>query len=258
MAALFALRLRPRQASEATHRHRARQAVQAGVWQAHSAESSAGSVAGKGEKVKALDLFCKAGGASMGLHRAGFEVTGVDIEPQPRYPFKFIQGDALTVPLDGYDLIWASPVCKHYSPATRTSGTVQLWPSDQIAAIRARLVASSVPYIIENVMGAPLHSPILLCGAMFGLPLYRHRLFESNILLFSPPHLPHTAPVTKMGRPPQPGEFLNPIGHFSGVQQAREAMGTEWMSGAEIAQAIPPVYAEYLARHLLAAIGVAA
>lgn len=206
--------------------------------------------------MKALDLFCGAGGASVGLHRAGFEVTGVDIRPQPRYPFTFHQADALTFPLDGYDLIWASPVCKHYSSATRTAGTVHRWP-DQIGAIRQRLAAWGGAYIIENVQGAPLLDAVMLCGAMFGLCTYRHRYFESNVLLLTPPHMPHTVPVVKMGRPPEPGKYLNPVGNFSGVKAGQEALGIGWMGQKDLAQAIPPAYSEYLARQLMSA-GVAA
>lgn len=201
-------------------------------------------------KPKALDLFCGAGGAGMGLHRAGFDVVGVDIAPQSRYPFEFVQADALTYPLDGFDLVWASPVCKRFSSATRTAGTSHRW-DDQIAPIRQRLVQSGLPYIIENVAGAPLLSPLTLCGAMFGLRTYRHRLFESNVLLLAPPHPKHTAPVVKMGRPPAAHEYINPVGHFSNIGAAREAMGIEWMNGAGLSQAIPPAYSEYLGRQII-------
>lgn len=199
--------------------------------------------------MKALDLFCGAGGASMGLHRAGYEVTGVDLYPQPRYPFNFVQADALTFPLEGYDLIWASPVCKRFSSATRTAGTSEMWP-DQIAPIRERLEAAGVPYIIENVQGAPLINAVMLCGAQFGLQTYRHRYFESNVLLLVPPHPRHDAPVVKMGRPPTAGQFINPVGHFSDVPYARRALGIPWMGQSELAQAIPPAYSEYLGRQV--------
>jgi DNA (cytosine-5)-methyltransferase 1 len=162
-----------------------------------------------------------------------------------------VQDDALEYPLEDYDLLWAGPVCKRFSSATRTAGTRELWP-DQIAPIRERLKAAGVPYIVENVPGAPLHSPLLLCGAMFGLKTYRHRLFESNVLLLAPPHLKHTAPVVKMGRPPQAGDFINPVGNFSGVAYARDAMGIAWMTQAELSQAIPPAYSEFLGRQVMA------
>ena len=102
---------------------------------------------------RALDLFCGAGGASMGLSRAGFDVVGVDIEPQPEYPFDFVRADALTYPLDGFDFIWASPKCQRYSAATRQSGNPEAHP-DQVPAVRERLLAAGMPYAIENVMGA--------------------------------------------------------------------------------------------------------
>jgi DNA (cytosine-5)-methyltransferase 1 len=206
---------------------------------------------------RALDLFSGAGGASMGLHRAGFEVTGVDLHPQKHHPFRFIQADALEFDLSGYDLIWASPVCKRFSSATRTAGTAENWP-DQIAAIRRRLVEWGGPYIIENVPGAPLINPIMLCGTMFGLRVTRHRLFETNFYLLAPPHAAHGEPVVKMGRKPAPGQLINPVGKFIGADYAREAMDTRWMTGREISQAIPPAYAEWLGRAALSQMVAAA
>src|SRR6476659_6309400 len=174
--------------------------------------------------IRALDLFCGSGGAAMGLYRAGFSIVGVDLFPQPKFPFEFIQGDALTYPFDGFDFVWASPVCKKFSSATRTAGTSHLWP-DQIAPIRERLIEWGGPWIIENVPGAPLRDPVSLCGAMFGLKVYRHRLFESNVPLVVPEHPVHIARTAKMGRPVQEGEFINPVGHFSDVPFAQKAMG---------------------------------
>ncbi len=200
--------------------------------------------------MKALDLFCGAGGASMGLHRAGFEVVGVDIAPQKNYPFEFHQADALTFPLDGFDLIWASPVCKRYSSITRTAQSQHKHP-DQIPEIRARLEASGVDYIIENVVGSPLKG-ITLCGAMFGLRTYRHRIFESNVLLMSPPHPKHITRVNKNGRRVVGDQFMSISGHFAGVELAQRIMGIDWMGGAGLSQAVPPVYSEYLARLILA------
>jgi DNA (cytosine-5)-methyltransferase 1 len=200
--------------------------------------------------LRALDLFCGAGGASEGLHRAGFEVVGVDIAPQKNYPFRFIQADALTFPLDGYDLIWASPVCKRFSSATRTSKTSAIWP-DQIMPLRARLEKWGGAWIIENVLGAPLRNSVMLCGAQFGLKVYRHRYFESSHLLLVPPHLEHHTPIVKMGRRPKPGDFINPVGHFSGVGYAQQAMGIDWMGQKELSQAIPPAYSEFLTRQVI-------
>lgn len=141
---------------------------------------------------RALDLFCCAGGAGMGLHRAGFDVHGVDIAPQPNYPFGFTQGDALAQDLSGYDLVWASPPCQAHTPLKHRTGKEY---ECFIERTRAKLKAWGGPYIIENVMGAPLINPVMLCGAMFpGLRVYRHRIFESNIALTVPPHPKHVVP----------------------------------------------------------------
>jgi DNA (cytosine-5)-methyltransferase 1 len=194
---------------------------------------------------KALDLFCCAGGASEGLRQAGFEVVGVDIKPQPRYPFTFIQADALTFPLEGFDFIWASPPCQAYTLAQRIRDNDH---PDLIAPIRKRLKQLGVPWAIENVVGAPLINPIELCGAMFGLQVYRHRLFECSFLIDAPRHPDHVAPLRKMGRPVRPGEFMHVVGNFSGVAQARKAMGIDWMVRDELREAIPPAYAAYIGR----------
>jgi DNA (cytosine-5)-methyltransferase 1 len=201
----------------------------------------------------ALDLCCKAGGAGMGYWLAGYDVVGVDIEPQKGYPFRFIQADALTFPLSGFDLIHASPICKDYS-ATAVLNEVS--HPRQIEAFRDRLVSSGIPYVIENVPGAPLHSPIVLCGAMFpGLRVYRHRLFEAPFPIPAPPEPEHRWPLAKMGRPVRPGEFMQPVGHFSDVAAARAAMQIPWMVRDELAQAIPPAYTLHVARAALAALG---
>jgi len=200
-------------------------------------------------KLRALDLFCCAGGAGMGLHRAGFEVVGVDISPQPRYPFEFHQADALTFPLEGFDFIWASPPCQAHTLAQRIRGNEH---PDLIEPIRARLIAAGVPYCIENVPGAPLIDPIELCGSMFGLRTYRHRLFECSFPAVQPEHPEHTAPLRKMGRPVQDGEFMHIVGNFSGADLAREIMGMPWASRDELREAIPPAYAEYIGRAAVA------
>ena len=142
--------------------------------------------------MRLLDLFCGAGGAAMGYHRAGFEVVGVDIKPQPHYPFEFHQADALTYPLDGFDVIHASPPCQRWSMYSRNLGTWESFP-DLITPLRPLLRASGRPYVSENVEGAPL-TGIRLCGSAFGLPvlddrtyLRRHRIFESNVDLWGAP-----------------------------------------------------------------------
>jgi DNA (cytosine-5)-methyltransferase 1 len=209
------------------------------------------------QRPRMLDLFCKEGGAGMGYHLAGFEVVGVDIEPQRRYPFEFNQADALEfLEQFGYefDAFHASPPCQQYSLAQRLHGRDH---PDLISAVRAAFIRLSDgrPWVIENVPGAPLRNPVELCGAMFeGLRVYRHRLFESNIALSQPAHPEHVVPLAKMGRPPQLNEFMHVVGNFSGVAQARRAMGIDWMTRDGLREAIPPAYTEHLGRELLAVI----
>ena len=199
--------------------------------------------------LRALDLFCCAGGAGMGLHRAGFEVVGVDIEPQPHYPFEFHQVDAVSFPTVGFDFIWASPPCQAFTLCHRIRSNEH---PDLVRPIREKLIASGVPWCIENVPGAPLINPIELCGAMFGLRTYRHRLFECSFPIKAPPHPPHVSRTAKMGRPPKPGEFMHVVGNFSGVKIAREAMGISWMPRDKLREAIPPAYSEFIGRAAIA------
>lgn len=198
--------------------------------------------------MKALDLFCGAGGASHGLALAGFEVVGVDIRPQPKYPYRFIQADALNFDLKGYDFIWASPPCQAFTKAQQIAKREH---PNLIAPIRKRLEKSGTPFVIENVPGAPLINPIMLCGAMFGLQTYRHRLFECSFQVDEPKHPEHKWPQTKMGRPPKTGEFIQVVGHFSGVKFAQKAMQINWMGQNELREAIPPAYSKYLADQFL-------
>lgn len=201
--------------------------------------------------MRLLDLFCCQGGASMGYHRAGFEVVGVDIDPQPRYPFEFVQGDALAYLMEyghEFDAIHASPPCQAFTNAQKIMGNRH---PDFLGPVRDLLIATGVPYIIENVPGAPLRDPIELCGAMFGLRTYRHRLFESNVPLVEPEHPKHVVRTAKMGRVPEPWEFMHVVGNFSGVAQAREAMGIDWMSRDGLRESIPPRYTAYLGRQLM-------
>lgn len=201
--------------------------------------------------MKALDLFCCGGGASRGLARAGFSVTGVDIKRQKNYPYAFILSDALALSpefLREFDFIWASPPCQQYTVAgTQWRKEGKEYP-DLIAATRAMLAGSGVPYVIENVPGAPLLDPVLLCGSMFGLRTYRHRLFEASFPLRQPEHPEHRAKNARMGRAPKEGEYMQIVGHFSGVPLAQEIMELPGLSQYELAQAIPPAYAEYIAQ----------
>lgn len=198
----------------------------------------------------------------MGLHRAGFEVTGVDIAPQKNYPFKFIQGDAMDADLSGYDFVWASPPCQAFTMANhkdRTDGRA-VHPN-LIPAVRSML--RELPHIIENVPGAPLENPSLLCGVMFGLGVFRHRIFESNYLLLTEDHPRHTGKMIgdgKMfsiaggaGRWKSWGTVKRDVSKGSAAEW-RAAMDIDWMTRKELTQAIPPAYSEYLARQILAAL----
>jgi DNA (cytosine-5)-methyltransferase 1 len=199
---------------------------------------------------RALDLFCKAGGVTRGLQLAGFHVTGVDIEPQPRYcGDEFIQADALTFPFNGYDLIATSPPCQRFSTMTQRWRRSDAHP-DLIEPMRKRLLAHGKPYWIENVPGAPLLTPVILCGSMFGLSVRRHRHFE---LSFTPPLTPSCDHSRKaVGVYGHAGGSSKRDGlTFGGVDTWRAAMGIPWMTGNELAEAIPPAYSEFLGRHFL-------
>lgn len=208
-------------------------------------------------KPKLLDLYSCAGGAGMGYSLTGFDVVGVDIKPQPRYPFEFHQADAIEyVQAHGheFDAIHASPPCQAYSKTQRIAGKKH---PDLVDATRAALKATGRPYVIENVPGAPLVDPVLLVGSMFGLRTMRPRLFECSF--FVPFHLapPAAARHAKMGRMARQGEYMHIAGKGgqSGVgQQWREAMGIDWMSVRELSQAIPPAYTEYIGKYLLEAV----
>jgi DNA (cytosine-5)-methyltransferase 1 len=210
-------------------------------------------------KPRLLDLFCCAGGAAMGYYRAGFDVVGVDIAPQPRYPFAFVQGDALEyVAKHGheYSCIHASPPCQGYSVTQSIHGNE--YPL-MIEDVRAALQATGKPYVIENVMGAPLINPIVLCGVMFGLKVYRHRQFETNPFMLAPPHPSHPIGATTNSAGAY-SSFTNGATHISVAghnfrrQDAEIAMGIDWMSKHELAQAIPPAYTAWLGAYLLQAI----
>jgi DNA (cytosine-5)-methyltransferase 1 len=203
-------------------------------------------------KPRLLDLFCGAGGCSVGYHRAGFDVVGVDITPQPRYPFEFHEADALTFPLEGFDAIHASPPCQaHTTLRHRTGGD---YP-DLVAATRDRLLDSGLPYVIENVVGAPLLNPVMLCGSTFGLgvggrQLRRHRLFESNAPIMASP-CQHHGPAVGVYGTGGGGQMTRGF-KAEGVADARAALGIDWMSLAELSEAIPPAYTEHIGGYLMA------
>lgn len=200
---------------------------------------------------RVLDLFCGAGGASMGLYRAwpDAELVGVDIEPQPRYPFRFVQADALAYPLEGFDFIWASPPCQAFTAYKRRPRHVAERPN-HIPAIRARLEAAGVPYCIENVPGAPLHSPVTLCGSMFGLDVRRHRLFETNFPMLTMPCAHHwQKPRFKQATNRKNLRSTVEIGVWRiPLDVQRAAMHIGWMNLEELSEAIPPSYSEFIAR----------
>jgi DNA (cytosine-5)-methyltransferase 1 len=211
-----------------------------------------------------LDLFCGGGGAGAGYAAAGFDVVGVDLSPQPRYPFEFVQADALEyLAAEGasFDAVHASPPCQRYSSLTRRhgAGAVAGHP-DLVAPTRELLELVGRPWVIENVPGAPLRSPVLLCGSMFGLAgtvagerrqLRRHRLFESPVFLYPPGPCSHDGGRTigVYGHPG--GKSKRDRVRFGGSDSWREAMGIDWLRVPELAEAIPPAYTEWLGRLLL-------
>lgn len=198
---------------------------------------------------RALDLFCGAGGATKGLQRAGFRVTGVDIKAQPRYcGDEFIQGDALEVRLEGYDFIWASPPCQSYSSAMRHLAAPQ---PKLIDAMRDRLTSSGVPFVIENVLGAPMQNWFWLCGTHFGLRIHRHRLFESPaVFALLPPCDKRVVPLNPH-RSQSRERIYREFGRRDPEKLWGAEMGVPWMNRHETREAIPPVYSEFIGRQFL-------
>ncbi len=221
-----------------------------------------------------LDLFCGAGGCSMGYHRAGFDVTGVDIEPQKRYPFQFVCADALKYLAEfghSFDAVAGSPPCQAH---TRLNA---MWNSrkhvDMIPQTRELMQAGGKPYVIENVPGAPLCAAFILCGTMFGLrtdcgaELWRHRLFETNWdLCEMVPPCAHSAQRRVIGVYGGHGRDRRRVCTVTGssggssvrdgtqqfsTEARSQAMGIDWMTGTELSQAIPPAYTEWIGRQLM-------
>jgi DNA (cytosine-5)-methyltransferase 1 len=214
-----------------------------------------------------LDLFCGAGGAATGYYRAGFDIVGVDIRPQPNYPFEFVQDDALGVLSDPdswlktkrgvqyFDAIHASPPCQLFSAYQRANKR-QGEHQNLIPVTRELLEGTRLPYVIENVPGAPLKDPITVCGVSAGLQVRRHRLFESNVSLMAPPCAcggwqparfdrgsRHIRPNDR--RTVAVGEWRIPLS----IQE--KAMGIDWMTMPELSQAIPPAYTELIGHQLM-------
>jgi DNA (cytosine-5)-methyltransferase 1 len=241
-------------------------------------------------KPRLLDLFCGAGGAAMGYHRAGFEVVGVDIKPQPNYPFEFIQWDALALVKDWMrgryvgprfknlwqmvDAIHASPPCQAYSVLRRANPEAEY--DDLIGPTRELLEQTGLPWVIENVPGSPTRHLVVLCGSMFGLgamsgdgvkaermwrQLRRHRNFECSFPMMSHPCQHEGEALGVYGGGPtgrytfENGAKKDRYGRRGGYQgtiaEKREAMGIDWMSAAELNQAIPPAYTELIGHQLM-------
>lgn len=201
---------------------------------------------------RVADLCSCAGGASKGIARAwpSARIVGVDLVAQPRYPYSFVKGDALEFPLRNIDFVWASPPCQAFSPTTEQWQQAGRAFPDILEAMRAKLAEWGGPYIIENVPQAPLEDPVMLCGTMFPpLRVFRHRHFESNIPLETPPHATHDAKTRWFD-----GDFVTLAGHpgnrFPG--DLRSAIGIEWMTIKEMCQAVPPAFAQYLVQQVSA------
>jgi DNA (cytosine-5)-methyltransferase 1 len=211
-----------------------------------------------------LDLFCCQGGAAVGYHRAGFDVLGVDINPQPRYPFPLVVGDAIEqgrqlLATGRFAAVHASPPCQAHSDLQKQS---KRHYEDFIPATRELLRASGLPYVIENVEGAPLRAPVTLCGTMFpGLRVIRHRLFESNAALWTPPHGEHPLVFTHdkrkrhYGQLDQNTSFVQVTGGGNcSVANARAALGIDWMDKHGLNESLPPAYTYWIGRQLLAVV----
>jgi DNA (cytosine-5)-methyltransferase 1 len=228
-------------------------------------------------KPRLLDLFCGAGGCSVGYARAGFEVVGVDIEPQPNYPFPFICGDALEFlrgrlsrvdrigwELEDFDAIHASPPCQAYTHARHIGNRGRKDHPRLIEPVREFLIETDLPWVIENVEGAELHNPIMLCGSSFGLNVQRHRLFETNFPLMAPgcshgQYQPARFPGTPRHDGSRPlSKIVNPMASGCSHEDFAVAMGIDWMPKTgfrptnELREAIPPAFTEHIGSYLLA------
>lgn len=198
-----------------------------------------------------IDAFCCEGGATRGYQQAGYFVVGIDSKPRKRYIGNaFYDGDAfalLPTLIEQWQpvLIAGSPPCQRYTKAQQIQDNEH---PDLVPPWRKLVRSTGVPYVIENVKGSPLIDPVELCGCMFPeLGVYRERLFETSFPVAQPAHQPHTERITKMGRPPRRGERMHVVGNFSGVAQAKAAMGIDWMTRDGLREAIPPAYTRWIA-----------
>jgi hypothetical protein len=215
--------------------------------------------------LRLLDTFCCAGGAGMGYHRAGFQVFGVDIQKRDEYPFHCHEGDAVEyIKAHGheFDAIHASPPCQRYSTITTDNES----HPDLVAETREALVASGKPWVMENVITAPLRRDVVLCGEMFGLRVIRHRKFESSHPEWfpQPEHVPHKGRAKASGRRSR-GTYTTEGYYFSvygtgtdkgSTEEWQQAMGIDWVTTRqELAEAIPPAYTEWIGRRLIEHLG---
>lgn len=209
-----------------------------------------------GSAFRLLDLFCCEGGAGEGYRRAGFDVTGVDIEPQPKNPHRFIQCEALAFLREHgneFDIIHASPPCQSYSKAFRHMATPQPMLID---AVRDLLRATGLPWIIENVLGAPLANAsdlfgahgVELCGTMFDLRIYRHRIFETSFPLPLPPACDHSRHAFNPHRSEGRERIYAEHGRQDPEKLWAKEMGVEWMSRHGAREAVPPAFTEWIGR----------
>lgn len=236
--------------------------------------------------MRLLDLFCGAGGAAAGYHRAGFtDVVGIDHQPQPRYPFEFVQGDALWMLetlvrqgsicptgstrywLKDFAAIHASPPCQRFSSLQFLNPGSRETHPDLIEPCRRLLRKTGKPWVMENVITAPMPGAVLLCGSAFGLLVRRHRLFESNVFLFGS-SCRHKAqkgeypsgggPGLRADRRKRTSSVVSVWGGDGGGKGPKtlweQAMGIDWMTRGELAQAIPPAYTEFVGKQLLEAV----
>lgn len=217
-----------------------------------------------GKRPLLLDMFCGAGGAARGYDLAGFRVVGIDKVWQQHYPYSFQWGDAVELaskilPHGMFAAVHASPPCQHHSALAKgNNANVGDYP-ELIAPTRELLISSGLPYVIENVVSAPLRDPIMLCGEMFGLSVIRHRLFESNVALTAPQHVPQRGRVAGMRHGQWfEGPYFAVYGNGGGkgtLRQWQQAMGIDWVPVKKsIAQAIPPAYTEHVGLQLMGAL----